>query len=1042
MGHITITQKPKAQDEYYFPNKLGFIQEFSTSVCTEPWDCINDALDSVNYDKYVYSSSPSLKSTLFKVDVTTKEWTRINYVEFGYILKSHLESVAWDAEIKSIVSHSDYPEQGAEISEDNFKITTGYRTYKTFYFTNPFTSDTWDWLDFEDIQIGLQASSPSVTLFKYKFIPIANGDIDVEGVYPEISEHFEVVQQSKRTSFVYESRPTYYTETFYVDLDTDEWNTYFSSCTPSGEWSLPTFSCDGDEDTYTSPTTSTTQSLILSKPLGDFEQSNLNRIDSVRLRVKYKAKDVAPAYDLWNIHDTTKLDDYNYMVAITDEDYLYVGTNLEDYSGVDRWKFLKVDKVTKTVISEVDVPFESTYQKSVGDYQPNLLTSIEQNTTHVFFSDMRGNIAKVSKDTWVIIANVNPTSSEGAVIRTMRYFHPEFYDPDEGELFVLLENDSRIITINTDTMLLTNSRVSGISDFRFGDFCLSVNSNTPSGASVTLYLPACYTVSIAPWYVYEITKTYSPGSDSLGSFQQTYCHNEFTENNWVGKIVKRGSSLYFEVVIHNTSLRIYRVSTSGFWEARTGTISCQNESFTDARMVHTSKLIIGTENLFYVRNHTLENTSTSGQLGNLTIRMYAFTTLGSSGLQEFDYPGFVYSGGGSDGYRPVVFIPYIQSQAGISKLMLGGRGWNYYQSTPTENGRIILGGDAEAEGGLVLTPKTFYQGSLGIFSSNDIVASGTPLSEVSSDGEWSEWIDISTANPIGHSMPFVSWNQTMLENLSVQLSSFNIEISKVELDVASDFVSGDIISVTLNGRLGTVFGEEIANGAYFYLQHPTAGSSGSVDDAFTIKNPSKPFTKRVTTLPNTSDHWTLDDVKNTKFGVRMKGGSEARLEYFYVTVETEKPFHPEIRCANMYVKVNHTPEDVSCELNSPETVSFNHSRNTNMINFWSGNRSVYDHSRSGKSLVLMGKEFNRDIIGCRKERDCSYYEKHACDRLQCIDTMGRDGEPIEIDGFSFTPWNKSYRILSFGYRIIQQHPKMFEYLLELEEYNPSEEESR
>jgi hypothetical protein len=295
---------------------------------------------------------------------------------------------------------------------------------------------------------------------------------------------------------------------------------------------------------------------------------------------------------------------------------------------------------------------------------------------------------------------------------------------------------------------------------------------------------------------------------------------------------------------------------------------------------------------------------------------------------------------------------------------------------------------------------------------------------------WTKWIDLN----LDPKAPTGYWNFNQVRNLRAKIIGTNVACSKIQLEIDQDYHSRTVHEVKIFGRFSNEYGCNGEEYACFKVSNPTYGDETTCTEPFDLAYPGILYSHSFPSLPNGTTKWSLNDVVNSKFGFSLKGDDcEARCDYFYITVELDLPFSPEVKCAAMYLNVNHTPEEVVCELNKPETVSFNHSRNVMMLNFWSGNRAVYDLSRNGKTVVLKGKEFDRDIAGCKEESTCSYPAKYACDRLKCIDAMGRDGNPIVLSGFSFTPWNKTYRLLSFGYKKIQSCPALFEYIIELEE---------
>ena len=88
-----------------------------------------------------------------------------------------------------------------------------------------------------------------------------------------------------------------------------------------------------------------------------------------------------------------------------------------------------------------------------------------------------------------------------------------------------------------------------------------------------------------------------------------------------------------------------------------------------------------------------------------------------------------------------------------------------------------------------------------------------------------------------------------------------------------------------------------------------------------------------------------------------------------------------------------------------------------MLNFWSGDREVYDYSRADKSMVLQGK----------------LWGSSATDTIECIRQMGLDGSDVTISGFNYSFYNGTFKIKSFGWRKVSEKPLVFDWILELED---------
>ena len=172
--------------------------------------------------------------------------------------------------------------------------------------------------------------------------------------------------------------------------------------------------------------------------------------------------------------------------------------------------------------------------------------------------------------------------------------------------------------------------------------------------------------------------------------------------------------------------------------------------------------------------------------------------------------------------------------------------------------------------------------------------------------------------------------------------------------------------------------------------------------------------------PSTATIWTWNDIDSLQVGVKshvidVSGGySRVWCTQVYLIVYYEGYTNPEIRTTQVYAKIDYNV-DYECTLNKPREVSVDHARNIKMLNFWSGNRAVYDVGRSNKTMVLTGMETGED----------------ACDRIMCIRGLGENGSDITTDGLS-SDFDDTFKIISFGWKLIGEAPIVYEWILELE----------
>jgi len=174
--------------------------------------------------------------------------------------------------------------------------------------------------------------------------------------------------------------------------------------------------------------------------------------------------------------------------------------------------------------------------------------------------------------------------------------------------------------------------------------------------------------------------------------------------------------------------------------------------------------------------------------------------------------------------------------------------------------------------------------------------------------------------------------------------------------------------------------------------------------------------KRWSTNPDTSVAWTQADINALQIGAELD--NFAYMTQMYVIVNyTPATAEPEIRVTQCYLKIVHTPDEHDCTLNRPQQISTNHARNIKMLNFWNGDREVYDLNRSGKSMVLTGTENGAS----------------ACDTILCVRNMARNGAVVTVSTLSPTYFNGNYRIRQFGWNKISEKPEHYRWILSLEQ---------
>jgi hypothetical protein len=271
-------------------------------------------------------------------------------------------------------------------------------------------------------------------------------------------------------------------------------------------------------------------------------------------------------------------------------------------------------------------------------------------------------------------------------------------------------------------------------------------------------------------------------------------------------------------------------------------------------------------------------------------------------------------------------------------------------------------------------------------------------------------------------------------NATGVILTFNGGKYKLVHDIADGmldkYLTDDILTVSVVAKMGKEY--DATDGAEIYGRmiiktHDTEYTSSE----FKLEYPQKWYSYTWSVNPNTTNAWTLEEIKAVQAGVGLKGdGKYAACSICQLVLSSESNVSPEIQTSQVYLKVNYTPDVSTCTLNKPEEVSLDMGRNIQILNFWSGNREVYDESRANKTLVLTGTEY---------EHDPNFYtpeviDSTPCERIQCVRSMGEEGAIVTPSGLGWDTGliDESYRIRSFGWKLIQEKPVAYAWVLELE----------
>ena len=278
------------------------------------------------------------------------------------------------------------------------------------------------------------------------------------------------------------------------------------------------------------------------------------------------------------------------------------------------------------------------------------------------------------------------------------------------------------------------------------------------------------------------------------------------------------------------------------------------------------------------------------------------------------------------------------------------------------------------------------------------------------------WRVMASGHPYGYG------GQTYLQNIQDPpvycAGGESSSASDIYVMSASGTPAGTIDSVQINvdGKNAGQFGTSddwiqpllyVASATHYGNKHTYAASE------------SKIVSDQWTSDPTDGSAWTWGKVDNLQAGHWMSHGVEAYYMYasnIHLVVNYLIAVNPEIRTTNIYARVNYVPGTDTATLNKPENYSISHSRETKKLNFWSGDRAVYDLKRNSKTLTMNGSEWDDDVVV-------------ALTRLEAIKAMAEVGENITISGMDDYNANTTWLISSFDYTQDVNNPNMYNWSL-------------
>lgn len=161
MANFTITQTRASQNLFLYPNANGCNIDFTPVGDVNNYQCV-DELKNVpdDDDTYVYSSATLALYDLYELPNHTTETGTINYVQVYARGKSHLYSQHQDGTYKIIITD----DACSNIyKSDDINLINSYTTYNKLWALNPRTTAAWTWDNIDDLQIGVECSSPTIT---------------------------------------------------------------------------------------------------------------------------------------------------------------------------------------------------------------------------------------------------------------------------------------------------------------------------------------------------------------------------------------------------------------------------------------------------------------------------------------------------------------------------------------------------------------------------------------------------------------------------------------------------------------------------------------------------------------------------------------------------------------------------------------------------------------------------------------------------------------------------------------------------------------
>lgn len=276
---------------------------------------------------------------------------------------------------------------------------------------------------------------------------------------------------------------------------------------------------------------------------------------------------------------------------------------------------------------------------------------------------------------------------------------------------------------------------------------------------------------------------------------------------------------------------------------------------------------------------------------------------------------------------------------------------------------------------------------------------------------------------------FIICDWTSMHLLTFSGAGFANIVSTAE-DNTPTYLNDNIVSVTVVAKMGKDPSADDGADIRGCFTIKTGGNEFDTSaDYYTLESKQRYYAYTWTENPDTAAAWTLAEVQALQAGIGLYGtGSKyATCSKCHIVIAASTVAYPEIHTCRTYMKVNYSPDATECWMPKPKEISTNHTRNIKMLNFWDGEREVYDVNRSGKSMVLTGKiaDVKGGVVWC--DADYAFRKKITIDHTQV------DGDLVDFP--VYLDVNLDKRCLNAnGYDVMFCSNSCSEYSCEIETY--------